>query len=311
MRRKALKKEQFTKLYKKLQIKKVIKKYHFIPEERAIHLKKNRGKNSNNNKMFNEKKSNSNNINNINNNNLKSMKDSKDNFDVLIDRSDIPELFLLNNNNNLNNHSAQIQIKTDTLFFGCEKNTKSCIGQVFNDKPFYYYLNRNTPPCCMEKLKSVFQYIIEELESTGVRYWLDNAALKYAIETNELASNAYEIDISFNINDYNRSTSIRRCFDSRPFTDLAGYYWMKATDGHYMKIQYSKNNEIHVNLLPFEMKKDKMIPKGFYGPKAKAFSIEFLHPISSLYFLGRNVFVPNNVHNYLTVKGFKASLGEL
>jgi len=289
-KRKNLKKEQFKWLYKKLQMKKVVKKYHFIPEDKTVslkNLKKNRNKG--NKQQFNNEK-------NSKGNTLKNGKDGNV-IDVLIEQLEIPSSILTN-------YSAQVQMKTDVNYFGCEKNTKSCIGQVYNEKPFYLYLNRGTPPCCLEKLKTIFQYLIEELENTGIRYWLDNAALKNAIEINDLSSDAYEIDISFNINDYNRSTAIRRCYDSRPFTDLAGFYWIKATDGHYLKVQFSKTNDIHVNLLPFEIRGDRMVPKGFYGIKAKAFSIEFLHPISSVSFLGKTVFTPNNVRNYLIDKGW-------
>lgn len=136
---------------------------------------------------------------------------------------------------------------------------------------------------------------------------MDNAALRNYLETNDLSADAFEIDISFNVNDYNRSTALKRCYDSRPYSDLAGYYWIKATDGNFLKVQFSKMNEIHVNLLPFETRNDKMVPKGFYGPKAKEFSIEFLHPMSNILFLGRSVFAPNNIPNYLNSKGFKVT----
>ncbi|KAG5683028.1 hypothetical protein PVAND_012338 [Polypedilum vanderplanki] len=295
MKRKNLKKEQFKALYKKLQFKKVVKKYHFIPEDKTSlkSLKKNRGKG--NNKLYNEKNLKS-------NTNVKATSKDGREIDVLIEQLEVPSSFF-----QYSNRSAQVQINTDISYFGCEKNTKSCIGQVYNEKPFYLYLNRHTPPCCLEKLKNIFKYVVEELENTGIRYWLDNKVLSDIVEFNDLSNDAYEIDISFNVNDYNRSTAVRRCFDSRPFTDLAGYYWYKATDGHYLKIQYSKTNEIHINLLPYEIKNDKMIAKGFFGAKAKSFSIEFLHPMSTVSFLGRNVFIPNNVRSYLNVKGFKVN----
>lgn len=283
--KKSIKKEQFRELYKRLQFKKVVKKFHFIPEQKHLKSsKKNRGKGNKSNGDKSSKIS----------SNIKIGKET--NIDVLIEQLEIPASYFAN-------QSAQVQIRTDINYFGCEKNTKSCIGQVYNEKPFYLYLNRHTPPCCLEKLKTVFLYIVEELENTGVRYWLDNLALRDAMERSDLSKDAYEIDISFNVNDYNRSTALKRCFDSRPFTDLSGFYWIKATDGHYLKVQYSKMNEIHVNLLPFEIQGDKMVPKGFYGAKAKSFSIEFLHPMSTAYFLGHNVFTPNNVPNYLSMKG--------
>lgn len=285
-RRKALKRDQFKELYKKLQFKKVVKKFQFVPLK--VHQKS--SKKNKKGKNGNDKGG----------KNAKYGKDSRDPIDVLIEPLELPATLFVNQT-----LSSLVQMKTDTCFYGCEKNTKSCIGQIFNEKPFYLYQNRHTPPCCLEKLKTVFQYLVEELENTGIRYWLDNLALKDAIELNDLSSDAFEIDISFNVADYNRSTALKRCYDSRPFTDLAGYYWIKATDGQYLKVQFSKTNEIHVNLLPFEIHKDKMVPKGFYGPKAKEFSVEFLHPMSNLLFLERNVFAPNNAPMYLTSKGFK------
>lgn len=287
-RRKALKRDQFKVLYQKLQFKKVVKKFQMLPlKSHQKASKKKKGKNGLDKSAKNS-------------GGFKFGKDTKDLIDVLIEPLELPATVFMNQS-----VTSLVQMKTDTCFYGCEKNTRSCIGQIFNEKPFYLYMNRHTPPCCLEKLKTVFQYLIEELENTGIRYWLDNSALKDAIETSELSNDAFEIDISFNVNDYNRSTALKRCFDSRPFTDLAGYYWIKATDGQYLKVQFSKTNEIHVNLLPFETQSDKMVPKGFYGPKAKEFSIEFLHPMSNLLFLGRNVFAPNNAPSYLTAKGFK------
>lgn len=293
-RRKAMKKDQFKELYRKLQFKKVVKKFHFVPQK--SHQKS--SKKNKKGKGAGEKGGKG--------GGFKFGKESNDPIDVLIEPLELPVTVFTNQS-----VSSLVQMKTDVCFYGCEKNTKSCVGQIYNQKPFYLYMNRHTPPCCLEKLKTVFQYLIEELENTGIRYWLDNSALKDAIELNDLSSDAFEIDISFNVNDYNRSTALKRCFDSRPFTDLAGYYWIKATDGQYLKVQFSKTNEIHVNLLPFEIQNDKMIPKGFYGPKAKEFSIEFLHPMSNLYFLGRNVFAPNNAPSYLTAKGFKITMEPL
>lgn len=286
-RRKVLKRDQFKELYKKLQFKKIVKKFHFVPQK--VHQKRTK-----------KDKKGKNNDKGGKGGNLKLGKESKDPIDVIIEPLELPATAYINQS-----ILSVVQMKTDVGYFGCEKNTKSCVGQIYNEKPFYLYMNRHSPPCCLEKLKNVFQYLIEELENTGIRYWLDNSALKDAIELNDLSNDAFEIDISFNVADYNRSTALKRCYDSRPFTDLAGYYWIKATDGQYLKVQFSKVNEIHVNLLPFEIQNDKMIPKGFYGPKAKEFSIEFLHPFSNLYFLGRNVFAPNNAPNYLKAKGFK------
>lgn len=276
VKRKVIKKAQFKEMYKKLEFKKIVKRYQLIQQSK-LHQKIPSKKN---------KKG-------------ASMNRNKDTIDVILEPLDLPPSSLLTNQT----LASLVQMKTENTFFGCEKNTKSCVGQIFNEKPFYLYRNRHTPPCCREKLKAVFLYIIEELENTGVRYWLDNEALKSAIEIGDLSSDAFEIDISFNVNDYNRSTGLKRSFDSRPYSDPnLGFYWIKATDGQYVKVQFSKINEIHVNLLPFELKNNWMTPKGFFGPKACEFSVEYLHPTSILFFLGRSVNAPNNIKKYLDVK---------
>lgn len=197
--------------------------------------------------------------------------------------------------------NTSLPLLTNVEYFGCEKNTRSCIGTVFDRKPFYVYLKRNTPPCCLEKLKSVFNHVLEELENVGIRHWLDNYTLKSAIETGQLARDAYEIDISFISFDLERSPLLKKA-QIRPVIDSSGFYWIKATDGQYFRVQYSKQNQIGVNLLPFDMVGDRVRANGFFGWKAKEFSAEFLHPMSTVIFLNKNVMSPNNVRDFLELK---------
>lgn len=197
-----------------------------------------------------------------------------------------------------------LPLTTEIDLIGCERTTKSCIGPVYNMKPFYTYLKKHTPPCCLDKMKSTFHHVLDEFETVGIRYWLDNAALKTAIETGLLSPDAYEIDISFNSDDLERSASLKKA-QVRPFSDPEGFYWIKATDGQYFRVQFSKINQVGVNLLPFEIKANRVRPNGFFGWKAKEFSAEFLHPMSTVVFLGKNVMCPNNVREYLDYKLIK------
>ncbi|XP_050101588.1 ribitol 5-phosphate transferase FKRP [Anopheles aquasalis] len=203
-------------------------------------------------------------------------------------------------------HNNQtISLLTEITFYGCEKQTKSCIGQVHNGRPFYRYLGRHTPPCCMEKLKATFRHVVDEFENVGIRYWLDNYALKNAIEQKTLSADAYEIDLSFNADDIQRSVALRKA-QIKPYTDEEGFHWLKATDGHYFRVQFSKANTIAINLLPFDLSNGELVrPNGFYGWKARKFSVEFLHPMSTVLFLGKPIMCPNNVIEYLEVKNVK------
>lgn len=201
----------------------------------------------------------------------------------------------------VNGVPPQPPLVTSVEYYGCERNTPSCIGTVFNSRPFFVHMGRHTPPCCAEKLKAVVHHVLDELENVGIRYWLDNVALRGAIDSNGLSPDAFEVDISFIAFDMERSESLKKC-QTRPLSDVAGFYWMKATDGHYFRVLFSKANQIGVNLLPFELEQDRVLPSGFYGWKAKEFSAEFLHPMSNVVFLDKNVMCPNNVKEFLAIK---------
>ncbi|KAG4076969.1 hypothetical protein HA402_015956 [Bradysia odoriphaga] len=269
-RRKEIRRQQFKEMYRKLLVKKVIRKMTGKPM--AKNSKPNRHR---------------------------IVAGSNGNIETKADNSQIQ-----NNDNHINLPNNSLPLITTVEFYGCEKNTKSCVGTVFNQKPFYTYLDKHTPPCCLEKLKAVFIHIIEEFENVGIRYWLDNHALRSAIETNDLAFNAYEIDISFNVFDLERSSLLKKS-QARPLIDVAGFYWIKATDGNYFRVQYSKVNQIGVNLLPFDLSGDRVVPTSFYGWKAKEFSAEFLHPMSTVVFLGKGIMCPNNVIEFLALKNIK------
>lgn len=262
-RKKDIRKQMFKEMYKKLDVKKVIRKF---AGKSAAKIEKFR----------------------------KQQKGSKS--QIANNRISGDSIILSN---------TSLPLLTTIEYFGCERNTKSCIyeksGIIYNHKPFFLYLQRNTPPCCMEKLKIVFGHVVEELEAVGIRYWLDNFALRMAVEVNQLALDAYEIDISFNAFDLERSQYLKKA-QARPIIDTAGFYWIKATDGHYFHVQYSKQNQIGINLLPFDISGNLVRANGFYGWKATEFSAEFLHPMSTVLFLNKNVMCPNNVREFLDLK---------
>ncbi|XP_034477211.1 uncharacterized protein LOC117783775 [Drosophila innubila] len=203
-----------------------------------------------------------------------------------------------------------LPLVTDIDLFGCERTTKSCIGTVYNNRPFYYYLGKHTPPCCLDKLRTTFNHVLDEFENVGIRYWLDNYALKSAIETNQLSPDAYDIDISFNVQDLERSNAMKKS-QSKPTVDHEGFYWIKATDGHYFRVQFSKVNQVGVNLLPYEITGNEVHASGFFGWKAGTFSSDYLHPMSTVLFLGRSIMCPNNVLEYLEAKHIKVKSEEI
>lgn len=149
-RRKTDKRKQLMNLYQKLQFKKVVKKFYVV-------LTKNHQKSAKKNR------SSKNTIDKGSRSAFKPGKESKDVDDMFWEPFEFPSTV------SQNQSTSSLVLKTDTCFYGCERNTKSCVGQIFNNQPFYTYLEKNTPPCCFSKLKMVFQYLIEELQNTGVR----------------------------------------------------------------------------------------------------------------------------------------------
>ncbi|XP_075169320.1 ribitol 5-phosphate transferase FKRP [Haematobia irritans] len=253
-RRTDIRRRQFREMYKKLQIKRIVRRSHKISTKN----------------------------------------DSKDSASYNAQHNLVLDTQFSSSN-------FSLPLVTDIDLIGCERTTKSCVGTVYNQRPFYVYLGKHTPPCCLDKLKSTFNHVLEEFENVGIRYWLDNQALRTAIDSNHLSPDAYDIDISFNVNDLERSNSLKKS-QNKPYVDNEGFYWIKATDGHYFKVQFSKINQIGVNLLPFEITGNVVKPNGFFGWKAKQFSADFLHPMSTVLFLGKNIMCPNNVRDYLDFK---------
>lgn len=205
--------------------------------------------------------------------------------------------------------AAQHPITTTTTvqYFGCERNTASCIGPVHQRRPQFAALGRHTPPCCARKLRAVALHVLAELENVGIRHWLDGVALRSAIDTGRLDADAYEVDVGVVAADVERSEWLRRCLQRRGgagLADAAGFYWTRAVDGHYFRVQYSRANRVGVNVLPFDLVGvgDRVRPAGHGGWKAREFSAEFLHPMSSVVFLGRSVQCPNNVREFLAIK---------
>lgn len=67
-------------------------------------------------------------------------------------------------------------------------------------------------------------------------------------------------------------------------------------------------NQIGVNLLPYNIDSDTgnlATANGFFGWKSRGFDLDFLHPMSTVLFLGRSVACPNNVIEYLAAKNIK------
>ncbi|KAK0090422.1 hypothetical protein PV326_004134 [Microctonus aethiopoides] len=193
-------------------------------------------------------------------------------------------------------------------WYGCTRDTPRCFGSIVNGVPSYLYQNRFTPPCCLAGLRKVAHHVFDQLEQVGIRFWLEGSSLLGAMRNGDILPWDYQVEIGINRDDLNRSpwlVKARSRSSSSITTDNHGFVWEKATDGEFFKVQYSKFNRLHVNLLPFYVKNGTMTRDGAWSLKNHDFPEPFLHPMSSIEFAGRQVPSPNNIRDFLEIKYYK------
>uniref|UniRef100_A0A3B3SC44 Ribitol-5-phosphate transferase n=1 Tax=Paramormyrops kingsleyae TaxID=1676925 RepID=A0A3B3SC44_9TELE len=86
-------------------------------------------------------------------------------------------------------------------WFGCGKETARCFGTVKDDTPEYLYLERWTPPCCLRALRETTKYVINILETAGVRYWLEGGSLLGAARHQDVIPWDYDVDLGIYLED--------------------------------------------------------------------------------------------------------------
>ncbi|XP_035736950.1 fukutin-related protein-like isoform X1 [Vespa mandarinia] len=188
-------------------------------------------------------------------------------------------------------------------WYGCSRETSRCFGSVINGIPSYFYQNRYTPPCCLAGLRKVAHHVFDKLDEVGIRFWLEGTSLLGAMKNGDILPWDHEVQIGINRFDLERSPWLIKA-KVKPTVDNHGFVWEKATEGEFFKVQYSKINNLHVNLLPFYSKNGSMIKDAWFM-KNEDFPEQFLHPMSSIEFAGRQVPCPNNIRDFLELKYFK------
>lgn len=188
-------------------------------------------------------------------------------------------------------------------WYGCSRDTVRCFGSVVNGIPSYLYQNRYTPPCCLAGLRRVAHHVFDKLEEVGIRFWIEGDSLLGAMRNGDILPWGHQVDVGFNRDDISRSPWLARA-RNKPVTDGQGFLWEKATEGEFFKVQYSKSNHLHVNLLPFYSLNGTM-NKDAWFLKNKDFPEQFLHPMSSIEFAGRQVPCPNNIRDFLEIKYYR------
>ncbi|XP_011298948.1 fukutin-related protein [Fopius arisanus] len=188
-------------------------------------------------------------------------------------------------------------------WYGCSRETQRCFGSIVNGVPSYLYQNRYTPPCCLAGLRKVAHHVFDNLERAGIRYWLEGSSLLGAMKNGDILPWDYQVEVGVNRDDLNRCPWLVKA-KNKPIADNYGYVWEKATEGQFFKVQFSNSNRLHVNLLPFYVKNGTMMRDSWFS-KNRDFPEQFLHPMSSIEFAGRQVPSPNNIRDFLEINYYK------
>ncbi|XP_031841357.1 ribitol 5-phosphate transferase FKRP [Nomia melanderi] len=188
-------------------------------------------------------------------------------------------------------------------WYGCSRESSRCFGSIINGVPSYLYQKRYTPPCCLSGLRKVAHHAFDKLEEVGIRFWLEGGSLLGAMKYGDILPWDHEVQIGVNRDDIERSPWLIKAM-IKPTVDNDGFVWEKAAEGDFFKVQYSKINHLNVNILPFYARNGSMI-KAAWFLNQRNFPEQFLHPMSSIEFAGRQVPCPNNIRDFLELKYFK------
>ncbi|KAK2831030.1 hypothetical protein Q7C36_016116 [Tachysurus vachellii] len=187
-------------------------------------------------------------------------------------------------------------------WFGCSKETSRCFGTVHDDTPEYLYLERWTPPCCLRALRETTKHVINILEHSGVRYWLEGGSLLGAARHQDIIPWDYDVDLGIYLEDVPNCEYLKN-LDSGSLVDATGYVWERAVEGDFYRIQYSETNHLHVDLWPFYSRNGVMTKDTWTGHRQDVeFPEHFLQPLVPMPFAGITAYGPNNHRAFLELK---------
>lgn len=188
-------------------------------------------------------------------------------------------------------------------WYGCTKTSTRCFPTVL-DIPYYLYEDRWTPPCCLRALRETFRHVVRMLGASGVTYWLEGGSLLGAARNSDIIPWDYDIDVGVYLNNVTRSKFLSPVWKGFKKRDEKGFVWEKATEGDFIRVQYSNTNHLHVDIFPFYEKNGYMTKNTWLKTHRQdmEFPSRYLDPLQRMLFAGVMASVPNHYKDFLEMK---------
>ncbi|NXP43195.1 FKRP protein, partial [Leiothrix lutea] len=188
---------------------------------------------------------------------------------------------------------------------GCTKETPRCFGTIHAQTPQYLLSGRWTPPCCLQALRITARHVLDQLESSGIRHWLEGGSLLGAVRLGDIIPWDYDVDVGLYLEDVPKCPWLAAVVATgQPVEDPEGFYWEKAAEGEFFRVHFSRANRLHVDLWPFRPDARGMMTKETWlgHPQDVEFPRSFLEPLGSVLFAGAAARAPNRPRQFLELK---------
>lgn len=190
---------------------------------------------------------------------------------------------------------------------GCDRHKARCFGTIINDIPEYLIQRRWTPPCCLRNLEVVGRYVLDLLTRFALRHWLEGGSLLGAARNGKIIEWDYDIDIGVYREDAAKLPILSRLLESQAGTQLEdgqGFLWEKALEGDFVKVHYSHQNRMHIDIFPFVSVNGTMTKETWFEdhPQDMPFPEHYLTPLTNISFIGMTASAPNNIRAFLELK---------
>ena len=157
----------------------------------------------------------------------------------------------------------------------------------------------------MQGLRKTAQHVFSTIENAGIVYWLEGGSLLGAARHHDIIPWDYDVDIGIYMNDIKKVTFLKKVWtDKEKYVDFNGFVWERATEGEFIRVQYSKTNHLHVDIFPFFERNGVMTKNTWFKSHRQdmEFPARYLKPLERLKFVGVDALVPNHYREFLEMK---------